>query len=207
MFSILLNTAAPRAKKSCVLTRLRVLWPPGVLDNKVPWPTESAAAVSNGGQLTADAPAHPEFPDGRMHDGVMLMLPSVPGLSAHPYKGSLECHRVESFLFVCFSNAVFLHRRHSEEEAAVPHRGEKLPRQPRAQRPSGKRPRHSVPARIHLQRRPIRAGQNLPAGPAERRGPEYQGGNGGRRLFRIRVSVHTVTTKSIIKSGAPNEAT
>lgn len=100
MFSILLNTAAPRAKKSCVLTRLRVLWPPGVLDNKVPWPTESAAAVSNGGQLTADAPAHPEFPDGRMHDGVMLMLPSVPGLSAHPYKGSLECHRVESFLFV-----------------------------------------------------------------------------------------------------------
>lgn len=87
----MLTTAA---KKSCLLTGLCVLWPPGVLDNKVPWPTESAGAVSNGGQLTADAPAHPEFPDGRMHDGVMLMLPSVPGLSAHPYKGSLECHKV-----------------------------------------------------------------------------------------------------------------
>lgn len=60
----------------------------------MPWPTESAAAVSNGGQLTADTPAHPEFPDGRMHDGVMVMLPSVPGLSAHPYKGSVECHKV-----------------------------------------------------------------------------------------------------------------
>lgn len=49
--------------------------------------------MSNGGQLAAgaaDPAARQEVPDVRMQDGVMLLLPSVPGLSAHPYKGTVQ---------------------------------------------------------------------------------------------------------------------
>lgn len=64
------------------------------------WSTESAAAMSDGSQLT-DTLAHSEsslgrdastFSDGRTQDAMTVMLPSVPSLSAHPYKGSVKTH-------------------------------------------------------------------------------------------------------------------
>lgn len=72
----------------------------GVSDNKMQWSAESTAAMSDGGQLT-DTLAHPEsslgrdastFSDGRTQDALTVMLPSVPSLSAHPYKGSIKTH-------------------------------------------------------------------------------------------------------------------
>lgn len=86
--------------------------------------------------------------------------------------------RLFLFLLLC---------RNPKEEAAVSYSREKLS-QPRPQRTSWKRPRHCVPARILLERRPGRAGQIRSAGSAEWCGHEHQGGNSGRGLFRIGVS-------------------
>lgn len=82
-----------------VLTYSSVIFSVGVSDNKMQWSTESAAAMSDGSQLTD---THPEsslgrdastFSDGRTQDALTVMLPSVPSLSAHPYKGMTHGQR------------------------------------------------------------------------------------------------------------------
>lgn len=73
--------------------------------------------------------------------------------------------------------------RHPEEEAAVPHRREELS-QPRPQAPLRGRPRLS--AGVLLQRRPS---ESQPARAVERRGFDHQGGDGGRRLVGLGVSI------------------